>query len=143
MNTTTEYQLKEKKRKLYMPSIKKLNINIYDEMSEKLKVKKRDKDRLPSLLRSCICLSVSEGNVSINKKNGRHKSMCECLCFQLTGLIIITLAFLACLLLLVMYKALWYDQLGCPEGFVLQVPSIAQTHHPENICGLLYKTFLV
>lgn len=59
--------------------------------------------------------------------------------FQLTGLIIITLAFLACLLLLVMYKALWYDQLGCPEGFVLQVPSIAQIHHAENICGLLYK----
>ncbi len=42
-----------------------------------------------------------------------------------------------------MYKALWYDQLGCPEGFVLQVPSIAQTHHPENICGRLYKPFLV
>lgn len=70
MKTTAEYQLKEKKRKLYVPSIKKLNINIYDEMSEKLKVKKKkkkDKDRLPSLLRSCIC-SVSEGNVSINKK---------------------------------------------------------------------------
>ncbi|XP_073698664.1 calcyon neuron-specific vesicular protein [Garra rufa] len=76
VKTTAEYQLKEKKRKLYVPSIKKLNINLYDEMSEKLK---------------------------------------------LTGLIIITLAFLACLLLLVMYKALWYDQLGCPEGFVLQV----------------------
>lgn len=39
MKTTTEYQLKEKKRKLYVPSIKKLNINLYDEMSEKLKVK--------------------------------------------------------------------------------------------------------
>lgn len=39
MKTTTEYQLKEKKRKLYVPSIKKLNINLYDEMSEKVKVK--------------------------------------------------------------------------------------------------------
>lgn len=41
MKTTAEYQLKEKKRKLYVPSIKKLNINLYDEMSEKLKVKTR------------------------------------------------------------------------------------------------------
>ena len=46
---------------------------------------------------------------------------CDCFVFQLTGLILITLAFLACLLLLVMYKALWYDQLSCPEGFILKV----------------------
>ncbi|XP_067259227.1 calcyon neuron-specific vesicular protein [Chanodichthys erythropterus] len=98
VKTTTEYQLKEKKRKLYVPSIKKLNINLYDEMSEKLK---------------------------------------------LTGLIIITLAFLACLLLLVMYKALWYDQLGCPEGFVLQhrhcTPAALEMYYPEqNSRGSLY-----
>jgi len=31
VKTTTEYQLKEKKRKMYVPSIKKLNINLYDE----------------------------------------------------------------------------------------------------------------
>uniref|UniRef100_A0A674DP14 Calcyon neuron-specific vesicular protein n=1 Tax=Salmo trutta TaxID=8032 RepID=A0A674DP14_SALTR len=37
-----------------------------------------------------------------------------------TCLILITLGFLACLVLLVMYKALWYDQLTCPEGFVLK-----------------------
>lgn len=43
------------------------------------------------------------------------------LSFQLTGLILITVAFLACLLMLVMYKALWYDQLSCPEGFVFKV----------------------
>uniref|UniRef100_A0A9J8AK55 Calcyon neuron-specific vesicular protein n=3 Tax=Cyprinus carpio TaxID=7962 RepID=A0A9J8AK55_CYPCA len=98
VKTTAEYQLKEKKRKLYVPSIKKLNINLYDEMSEKLK---------------------------------------------LTGLIIITLAFLACLLLLVMYKALWYDQLGCPEGFVLQhrhcTPLALEMYYPEqNSRGSLY-----
>ncbi|XP_051561278.1 neuronal vesicle trafficking-associated protein 1-like [Myxocyprinus asiaticus] len=91
VKTTTEYQLKEKKRKLYVPSIKKLNINLYDEMSEKVK---------------------------------------------LTGLIVITLAFLACLLLLVMYKALWYDQLGCPEGFILQhrhcTPAALEMYYPEQ-----------
>ncbi|XP_035256436.1 neuronal vesicle trafficking-associated protein 1-like [Anguilla rostrata] len=76
VKTTTEYQLQQKKKKkLYVPGIKKLNINLYDEVSEKVK---------------------------------------------LTGLILITMAFLACLLLLVMYKALWYDQLSCPEGFVFK-----------------------
>lgn len=39
------------------------------------------------------------------------------------GLILIMLAFLTCLLLLLMYKAMWYDQLTCPEGFVLKVGS--------------------
>lgn len=39
---------------------------------------------------------------------------------KLTGLILITMAFLACLLMLVMYKAFWYDQLSCPEGFVFK-----------------------
>lgn len=39
VKTTTEYQLQKKqKKKLYMPSIKKLNINLYDEVSEKVKV---------------------------------------------------------------------------------------------------------
>ncbi|XP_061083441.1 neuronal vesicle trafficking-associated protein 1-like [Conger conger] len=75
VKTTTEYQLQQKKKKLYVPGIKKLNINLYDEVSEKVK---------------------------------------------LTGLILITMAFLACLLLLVMYKALWYEQLSCPEGFVFK-----------------------
>lgn len=61
-------------------------------------------------------------------------NLCLRVCiFQLTGLIVITLAFLACLLLLVMYKALWYDQLGCPEGFILQV---SVTNTPvQHICG--------
>ncbi|XP_010871317.1 calcyon neuron-specific vesicular protein [Esox lucius] len=76
VKTTTEYQLQPKKnKKLYMPGVKKLNFNLYNEVSEKVK---------------------------------------------LTGLILITLGFLACLLLLVMYKALWYDQLTCPEGFLLK-----------------------
>ncbi|XP_067394829.1 neuron-specific vesicular protein calcyon isoform X3 [Emydura macquarii macquarii] len=76
VKTRTEYQLQQKKkRKLHVPGIKKLNINLYDEVSEKVK---------------------------------------------LTGLILITMAFLACLLMLVMYKALWYDQLSCPEGFVFK-----------------------
>ncbi|KAL1005913.1 hypothetical protein UPYG_G00065550 [Umbra pygmaea] len=39
---------------------------------------------------------------------------------KLTGLILITLGFLVCLLLVVMYKAVWYDQLSCPEGFLLK-----------------------
>ncbi|XP_029480438.2 neuronal vesicle trafficking-associated protein 1-like [Oncorhynchus nerka] len=76
VKTTTEYQLQQKKKKkLYVPGIKKLNIKLYNEVSEKVK---------------------------------------------LTGLILITLGFLACLVLLIMYKALWYDQLTCPEGFVLK-----------------------
>ncbi|KAG7315826.1 hypothetical protein KOW79_020692 [Hemibagrus wyckioides] len=95
VKTTTEYQLQKKqKKKMYMPSIKKLNINLYDEVSEKVK---------------------------------------------LTGLILITLAFLACLLLLVMYKALWYDQLSCPEGFVLKhkhcTPAALEMYYPEQDAG--------
>lgn len=39
VKTTTEYELQKKqKKKLYLPGIKKLNINLYDEMSEKVKV---------------------------------------------------------------------------------------------------------
>lgn len=44
-----------------------------------------------------------------------------CVIAQITGLILITLAFLTSLLLLLMYKAMWYDQLTCPEGFILKV----------------------
>ncbi|XP_035390520.1 calcyon neuron-specific vesicular protein [Electrophorus electricus] len=92
VKTTTEYQLQQKKKKKpYVSSIKKLNINLYNEVSEKVK---------------------------------------------LTGLILITLAFLACLLLLVMYKALWYDQLSCPEGFVLKHkhcnPAALEMYYPEQ-----------
>ncbi|XP_071985866.1 neuron-specific vesicular protein calcyon [Engystomops pustulosus] len=75
VKTRTEYQLQQKKRKVHVPGIKKLNINLYDEVSEKVK---------------------------------------------LTGLILITMVFLACLLMLVMYKALWYEQLTCPEGFIFK-----------------------
>uniref|UniRef100_A0A673AKD4 Calcyon neuron-specific vesicular protein n=1 Tax=Sphaeramia orbicularis TaxID=375764 RepID=A0A673AKD4_9TELE len=75
VKTSTQYQMQQKKSKLYVPSIKKLNINFYSDVSEKAKV---------------------------------------------TGLILITLAFLTSLLLLLMYKAMWYDQLTCPEGFVLK-----------------------
>ncbi|XP_031418463.1 calcyon neuron-specific vesicular protein isoform X2 [Clupea harengus] len=94
VKTTTEYELQKKKKRLYVPSIKKLNINLYDEVSEKVK---------------------------------------------LTGLILITLAFLACLLLLVMYKALWYDQLSCPEGFVLKhkhcTPAALEMYYSEQEGG--------
>ncbi|KAF7644863.1 hypothetical protein LDENG_00214420 [Lucifuga dentata] len=76
VKTTTQYQLQQKKKnKLYVPSIKKLNVNFYSDVSEKVKI---------------------------------------------TGLILITLAFLTSLLLLLMYKAMWYDQLTCPEGFILK-----------------------
>ncbi|XP_030636686.1 calcyon neuron-specific vesicular protein [Chanos chanos] len=94
VKTTMEYQLQQKKKKLYVPSMKKLNINLYDEVSEKVK---------------------------------------------LTGLILITLAFLACLLLLVMYKALWYEQLSCPEGFVLKhkhcTPAALEMYYSEQDTG--------
>lgn len=39
---------------------------------------------------------------------------------KITGLILMTLAFLTSLLLLLMYKEMWYDQLTCPEGFILK-----------------------
>uniref|UniRef100_A0A452GHF9 Calcyon neuron specific vesicular protein n=1 Tax=Gopherus agassizii TaxID=38772 RepID=A0A452GHF9_9SAUR len=95
VKTRTEYQLQQKKkRKLRVPGIKKLNINLYDEVSEKVK---------------------------------------------LTGLILITMAFLACLLMLVMYKALWYDQLSCPEGFVFKhkhcTPSALEMYYSEQEVG--------
>uniref|UniRef100_A0AAQ4NRJ8 Calcyon neuron-specific vesicular protein n=1 Tax=Gasterosteus aculeatus aculeatus TaxID=481459 RepID=A0AAQ4NRJ8_GASAC len=75
VKTVTQYQLQQKKNKLYVPNIKKLNINFYSDVSDKAKI---------------------------------------------TGLILITLAFLTSLLLLLMYKAMWYDQLTCPEGFILK-----------------------
>ncbi|XP_060923477.1 calcyon neuron-specific vesicular protein [Limanda limanda] len=92
VKTTTQYQLQQKKKnKLYLPNIKKLNINFYSEVSEKIKI---------------------------------------------TGLILITLAFLTSLLLLLMYKAMWYDQLTCPEGFVLKQkhcsPTALEMHFPEQ-----------
>ncbi|KAJ8284905.1 hypothetical protein COCON_G00037550 [Conger conger] len=95
VKTTTEYQLQQKKKKkLYVPGIKKLNINLYDEVSEKVK---------------------------------------------LTGLILITMVFLACLLLLVMYKALWYDQLSCPEGFIFKhkhcTPAALEMYYSEQEAG--------
>ncbi|XP_007897127.1 calcyon neuron-specific vesicular protein [Callorhinchus milii] len=96
VKTRTEYQLqqKQKKKKLHVPGIKKLNINLYDEVSEKVK---------------------------------------------LTGLILITMAFLACLLMLVMYKAFWYDQLSCPEGFVFKhkhcTPAALEMYYSEQEAG--------
>uniref|UniRef100_A0A4X2LDR5 Calcyon neuron specific vesicular protein n=1 Tax=Vombatus ursinus TaxID=29139 RepID=A0A4X2LDR5_VOMUR len=94
VKTRTEYQLQSKKRKLHVPGIKRLNVNLYDEVSEKVK---------------------------------------------LTGLILITMAFLACLLMLVMYKALWYDQLSCPEGFVFKhkhcTPAALEMYYSEQEAG--------
>lgn len=81
VKTSTQYQLQQKK-KLYVPSIKKLNINFYSDVSDKAKI---------------------------------------------TGLILITLAFLTSLLLLLMYKAMWYDQLTCPGGFILKQKHCAPT----------------
>ncbi|XP_077425873.1 calcyon neuron-specific vesicular protein [Vanacampus margaritifer] len=79
VKTTTHYQLqqqqKKKKKMLFIPSIEKLNINLYKDVSDRAKI---------------------------------------------TGLILIMLAFLTSLLLLLMYKAMWYDRLTCPQGFILQ-----------------------
>lgn len=75
VKTSTQFQLQQKKSRLFMPSIKRLNIHFYRDVSEKAKI---------------------------------------------TGLILMTLAFLTSLLLLLMYKEMWYDQLTCPEGFILK-----------------------
>ncbi|XP_047435620.1 calcyon neuron-specific vesicular protein isoform X2 [Mugil cephalus] len=91
VKTSTQYQLQQKKRsKLYIPNIKKLNINFYSDVSDKAKI---------------------------------------------TGLILITLAFLTSLLLLLMYKAMWYDQLTCPEGFILKkhcTPAALEMYYTEQ-----------
>ncbi|XP_071762403.1 calcyon neuron-specific vesicular protein [Centroberyx gerrardi] len=92
VKTTTQYQLQQKKKnKLYVPNIRKLNINFYSDVSEKAKI---------------------------------------------TGLILITLAFLTSLLLLLMYKAMWYDQLTCPEGFILKqkhcTPAALEMYYTEQ-----------
>ncbi|XP_061684732.1 calcyon neuron-specific vesicular protein [Syngnathoides biaculeatus] len=73
VKTSTHYQ--QQKKKLFMPTIEKLNINMYKDFSDKAKI---------------------------------------------TGLILIMLAFLTSLFLLLMYKAMWYNHLTCPEGFILQ-----------------------
>ncbi|XP_020786970.1 calcyon neuron-specific vesicular protein [Boleophthalmus pectinirostris] len=75
VKTSTQFQLQQKKRPLFMPSIKKLNIHFYRDVSDKAKI---------------------------------------------TGLILMTLGFLTSLLLLLMYKEMWYDQLTCPDGFILK-----------------------
>ncbi|XP_028829369.1 calcyon neuron-specific vesicular protein [Denticeps clupeoides] len=98
VKTTTEYHLQEqKKKRLYVPSMNKLNINLSRGVSEKVK---------------------------------------------LTGLILITLAFLVCLLLLIMYKALWYDQLSCPDGFVLKhkhcTPAALEMYYSEKDRASIY-----
>ncbi|KAM3622751.1 uncharacterized protein V6R79_002779 [Siganus canaliculatus] len=92
VKTSTQYQLQQKKKnKLYVPSIKKLSINFYSDVSDKAKI---------------------------------------------TGLILITLAFLTSLLLLLMYKAMWYDQLTCPEGFILKqkhcTPAALEMYYTEQ-----------
>ncbi|XP_060908669.1 calcyon neuron-specific vesicular protein isoform X2 [Labrus mixtus] len=91
VKTSTHYQLQQqKKKKLYVPSIKRLNINFYSDVSDKAKI---------------------------------------------TGLILITLAFLTSLLLLLMYKAMWYDQLTCPEGFILKkhcTPAALEMYYTEQ-----------
>ncbi|XP_026158788.1 calcyon neuron-specific vesicular protein [Mastacembelus armatus] len=91
VKTKTQYKLQQKKNKLYVPNIKKLNINFYSDVSEKAKI---------------------------------------------TGLILITLAFLTSLLLLLMYKAMWYDQLTCPEGFILKqkhcTPAALEMYYTEQ-----------
>lgn len=38
VKTSTQYQLQQKKNKLYVPNIKKLNISFYSDVSEKAKV---------------------------------------------------------------------------------------------------------
>ncbi|XP_012722362.2 calcyon neuron-specific vesicular protein [Fundulus heteroclitus] len=92
VTTKTQFQLKQQQRnRLYVPNIKKLNINFYNDVSDKVKI---------------------------------------------TGLILITLAFLTSLLLLLMYKAMWYDQLTCPEGFVLKqkhcTPAALEMYYTEQ-----------
>ncbi|XP_049575771.1 calcyon neuron-specific vesicular protein [Syngnathus scovelli] len=63
---------------------------------------------------------------------------------KITGLILIMLAFLTSLLLLLMYKAMWYDRLTCPQGFILQqrhcTPAAlamfsGEQQNPEDIQG--------
>ncbi|KAM7418980.1 hypothetical protein PAMA_016206 [Pampus argenteus] len=54
---------------------------------------------------------------------------------KITGLILITLAFLTSLLLLLMYKAMWYDRLTCPEGFILKkhcTPAALEMYYTEQ-----------
>ncbi|KAK5605813.1 hypothetical protein CRENBAI_005412 [Crenichthys baileyi] len=92
VKTKTQFQLKQEQRSwFYVPNIKKLNINFYNDVSDKVKI---------------------------------------------TGLILITLAFLTSLLLLLMYKAMWYDQLTCPEGFVLKqkhcTPAALEMYYTEQ-----------
>uniref|UniRef100_A0A665WX02 Neuronal vesicle trafficking-associated protein 1-like n=1 Tax=Echeneis naucrates TaxID=173247 RepID=A0A665WX02_ECHNA len=51
------------------------------------------------------------------------------------SLILITLAFLTSLLLLLMYKAMWYDQLTCPVGFILRkhcTPAALEMYYTEQ-----------
>ncbi|XP_061625378.1 calcyon neuron-specific vesicular protein [Phyllopteryx taeniolatus] len=97
VKTSTHYQLQ--KKKLFMPSIEKLNINLYKDVSDRAKI---------------------------------------------TGLILIMLAFLTSLFLLLMYKAMWYNRLTCPEGFILQQrhctpaalePFSSEQQNPADIPG--------
>lgn len=58
MKTSTQYQLQQKKKnKLYFPNIKKLNINLYSDVSEKAKVKGEKLHKCKFSISLC-CVSV-------------------------------------------------------------------------------------
>lgn len=58
MKTSTQYQLQQKKKnKLYFPNIKKLNINLYSDVSEKAKVKGENLHTCKFSISLC-CVSV-------------------------------------------------------------------------------------
>lgn len=54
----------------------------------------------------------------------RWLTMCFLSILQVTILIILALAFLACIVFLVVYKAFTYDH-ACPDGFIYKVGSDA------------------
>lgn len=88
------------------------------------------------LLLSVYCLELSDTNISFHKKVYLSLSiyvsvwfhhqlplwptMCFLSLLQVTILIILALAFLACIVFLVVYKAFTYDH-ACPDGFIYKV----------------------
>uniref|UniRef100_A0A3Q3XRY9 Uncharacterized protein n=1 Tax=Mola mola TaxID=94237 RepID=A0A3Q3XRY9_MOLML len=84
-----------------------------------------------SLAEKVVVKTSTQYELRQQKKNGLHVPRVKKMSInfysnisdkaKVTALILVTLAFLTSLLLLLMYKTMWYDQLTCPEGFILKV----------------------
>lgn len=81
-----------------------------------------------------LCVSVPRGLAVhawlVAPLTGLPSQLMSCLCPQVSVLVLFALAFLTCVVFLVVYKVYKYDR-ACPDGFVLKV-KLCPSHHPRT-----------